>query len=178
MLKVCQSEMCSSISGDYRSICMVWYGAYVPYVHMSFLDFPQLHLLLDNCSRRQPEGVVSDCLSEVIRTQKNTIGLVFFLIWLVLPRGSQPFPYHGPLCSIENSYGPQVTTNSQLSKVVCVYGWLYWKEYRICIYPETKSMKFSQSVDTGVCLQALHIVVPLEMKHTWCRELLQGRSSI
>ena len=35
-----------------------------------------------------------------------------------------------------------------------------------------------QNLNTGVCLQALHIVVPLEMKHTRCRELLQGRSSI
>ena len=58
------------------------------------------------------------------------------------------------------------------------FWWLYWEDYHIFIKPEKKTIKFRESLDTGVCLQALHLVVPFKIKRTWCYELLQGGSLI
>ena len=69
-------------------------------------------------------------------------------------------------------------TFNQISETFSVYEWPYRKDYDIFIKPKKKLMKFSESLDTGVCLHALHIVVPLEIKRTRSHELLQSGSSI
>ena len=60
----------------------------------------------------------------------------------------------------------KVTTDYQISNFFSVYGWLHWRDHYICIKPEKKSVKFSDTLDTGVCLQAFYIMVPLEIKCT------------